>query len=69
MQRRNLLKVPVIYAFTLYLHAYTDYAGLGIPVNSNVALHTLQMEMLVPVKHWRLWRKRGFYVPLCDPDF
>ena len=30
---------------------YTVYAGLGIPVDSAVAVRTLKTEMLVPVKH------------------
>ena len=51
------------------IFAYTDYAGLGIPVDSAVALRTVKREMLVPVKHWSLWGESGFSVLTCDRDY
>ena len=47
----------------VYSFFYTDYAGLGIPVDSAVALRTVKTEMLVPVKHWILWGESGFFSP------
>ena len=39
---------------------YTEYAGLEITADSTVALRMLKTEMLVPVKHWRLWEESSF---------
>ena len=39
---------------------YAEYAGLEITADLAVALRTVKTEMLVPVKHWRLWEESSF---------
>ena len=39
---------------------YTDHAGPEIAVDSAAVLRTVKTEMLVPVKHWRLWEESSF---------
>ena len=48
---------------------YMDHAGPEIAVDSAVALRTVKTEMLVPVKHWRLWEESSFSALLWDIDY